>query len=109
MGESGGFGARYRVDQVPWYWWLPMQLYGWLVGTPFFLYSALVAITSKINYLGHPLEPDQNYIYCFWHRHIFSFNCLSVRMRRFSFFVHPLWYMAPSHVFARLRGQLSHV
>ncbi len=98
------FKSRYRVDEVPWYWWLPLQVYGWSIGALVFLYSALVSATSRISYSGYALEPDNNYIYCFWHQQVFAFNCLTPRYQRLSFFVHPLWYMKPTHVCAWLKG-----
>ena len=98
------FKNRYRVDNVPWYWWLPMQMYGWLLGAPVFLYGALVALTSKITYTGYKLDPEKDYIYCFWHQQVFAYNCLQVRLPRLAFFVHPSWYMIPVHVSVWLKG-----
>ena len=98
------FKSRYRVDEVPWYWWLPLQIYGWLVGSLVYSYSAFVSLTSRITYQGFALDPDSNYIYCYWHRQVFTYNCLSPRYHQLSFFVHPLWYMRPTHVCGILKG-----
>jgi lysophospholipid acyltransferase (LPLAT)-like uncharacterized protein len=99
-----GFKSRYRVDEVPWYWWLPMQAYGWAIGGLVFAYAAFVALTSRVTYTGYALDAKANYIFCFWHQQVFAYNCLSVRFPRLSFFVHPLWYMIPTHVCVRLKG-----
>lgn len=96
--------SRYRADQVPWYWWLPMQLYGWVVGGCFYLYSALVAVTSRVQISGADLDENQNYIFCFWHRSMFIFMCHTVHFHKLSFITHPLWYMAPAHASSKLKG-----
>ena len=98
------FKSRYRVDNVPWYWWLPFQFYGWVVGIVAFLYSNLVAVTSQVTYTGYPIDPNKNYIFCFWHQKVFAYHCLVSRFDKLSFFVHPVWYMKPTHVTARLMG-----
>ncbi len=102
--EPADFKHRYTVDQVPWYWWLPMEIYGWTVGTVWYLYTCLVILTSKIRYHGHPLNLAQNYVYCFWHENIFAYMCLQYRFHRMSLFVHPVWYMRPSHIVGFLKG-----
>jgi lysophospholipid acyltransferase (LPLAT)-like uncharacterized protein len=101
---SGDFKSRYRVDEVPWYWWPWLQIYGWSIGTLVFLYSAFVALTSRVYYEGFPLQPDKNYVFCFWHQQVFAFHCLTVRLRNWASFVHPLWYMKPTHVIVGLKG-----
>ena len=98
------FKSRYRVDSLPWYWWLPVQFYGWLVGGSIFLYTALVAATSRITYTGHPIDPSKNYVFCFWHQQGFAYFCLSVRFPQLACFIHPMWYMIPTHICARLKG-----
>ena len=98
------FKSRYRVGSLPWYWWLPVHLYGWLVGGAIFLYTGLVALTSRISYTGYPIDPVSNYIFCFWHSQGFAYFCLSVRFPRLACFIHPMWYMVPTHVCARLKG-----
>ena len=100
----GDFKSRYRSDNVPWYWWLPMQLYGWSIGLPIFLYGGLVALTSRIRWSGFPLDKDSDYIFCFWHQKVFAYNCLQTRFPRLAFFVHPAWYMYPVHVSVWLKG-----
>ena len=102
--EEADFKHRYRVDQVPWYWWLPMELYGWSIGFVWYLYICLVILSSKISCHGGPLDPAQNYIYCFWHENIFAYMCLQLRFHRLSLFIHPVWYMRPSHVVGILKG-----
>jgi lysophospholipid acyltransferase (LPLAT)-like uncharacterized protein len=102
-----GFKTRYQVDEVPWYWWLPMQVYAWSIALPMWLYLVLVWGTSRIEYRGYALDPEQNYVFCFWHHSIFSYMCLSPRLDRVSFMVHPLWYMSPSHAVGRLMGVRS--
>ena len=94
---ANDFKSRYRVDEVPWYWWLPMQLYGCLAGFAVFLYYGLVFLTSRIQRIDRPPQ-DQNYVYCFWHQQVFTYQSLQLRYRRFSMFAHPLWYMYPLHV-----------
>jgi len=98
------FKSRYRADQVPWYWWIPMQLYGWMVGGCIYLYTALVAMTSRVQISGAQLDKNQNYIFCFWHKSLFIFMCHSIRFDKLSFITHPLWYMAPAHASSRLKG-----
>lgn len=98
------FKSRYRADEVPWYWWLQMQVYGWLVGALIYLYTSVVSLTSRISFEGEPLDPAGNYIYCFWHQHMFNFLCLAARRSKFAMFVNPIWYMKPIHVWARLSG-----
>jgi lysophospholipid acyltransferase (LPLAT)-like uncharacterized protein len=98
------FWSRYSVDAVPWYWWLPMQLYGWIVGTAMFMYFAFVSITSKIHYEGWPVDTGKNYIFCCWHQNLILYFCLVARFNNLSFMVHPAWYMIPSHKAAILQG-----
>jgi lysophospholipid acyltransferase (LPLAT)-like uncharacterized protein len=98
------FKSRYRVDEVPWYWWLPMQLYAWTSGLALFLYTSFVALTSTVTYKGESINPGDNYIFCFWHRSLFIFMSHSIRFNNFAFIVHPAWYMSASHAMANMKG-----
>ena len=98
------FKTRYTVENVPWYWRAPMELYGWGVAIPFYLYTCLVVVTSRVTYTGYQPQPGKNYSYCFWHESIFAYMCLSLRMPDIALFVHPVWYMRPSHVLGYLKG-----
>jgi lysophospholipid acyltransferase (LPLAT)-like uncharacterized protein len=97
------FKSRYRVDEVPRRWWLLLQLYGWSAGLLVYLYYAVVFLTSRITLYGTP-EPGKNYVHCFWHQQIMTFQTLRLRYKRWSLFIHPLWYMYPLHVGGRLMG-----
>ena len=105
MGKTmaNDFKSRYRVDEVPRRWWLLMQLYGWTAGVLVYIYYGVVFLTSRISHQGSP-APEQNYVYCFWHQQVMTFQTLRLRYNRWSLFIHPLWYMYPLHVGGRLMG-----
>ncbi len=98
------FKNRYTVKNVPWYWYLPMELYGWTLALGVYLYTGLVCLTSRVSYGGQALAPGQNYIYCFWHESVFAYMCLRHRYDDLALFVHPVWYMRPTHLMGYLKG-----
>jgi lysophospholipid acyltransferase (LPLAT)-like uncharacterized protein len=95
------FKSRYRVNEVPWQWWLPMQVYGWISGLVIYLSYCLTFLSSRIHHVGKPAA-DQNYVYCFWHQQVLTFQSLQLRYKKFALFIHPLWYMYPLQVAARI-------
>ena len=55
------FKNRYTVKNVPWYWYLPMELYGWTLALGVYLYTGLVCLTSRVSYGGQALAPGGEY------------------------------------------------
>ncbi|MCI0698141.1 DUF374 domain-containing protein [candidate division KSB1 bacterium] len=98
--------ARYRVDNVPWFW-RPIWLgYSWLAGFGCWAVFHLLHLTCRVRIEGREnLTGCENCIYCFWHQVGFLLFVTLVRShRRYAMMAHPAAYMKPVHIVLRLMG-----
>ncbi len=89
------FAHRYRVDNVPWYFYPPYLLWSWIAGFVIYLYFLIVRVTSRVS--AHEKIPSPHIQAC-WHENTWSFFCCFFPFPNHVWMNHPYWYMKPIHV-----------
>lgn len=100
-----GFGRKYRMDNVPPRWRPAFLAYGYGVGVLLYLYTALLHLSSTIEFEGtEHLSRDENHIFGLWHQFAWPYAVVFRAHRQHVWLIHPYWYMKPLHVLLRLLG-----
>jgi lysophospholipid acyltransferase (LPLAT)-like uncharacterized protein len=97
------FAHRYRVDNVPWYFYPPYILWSWVAGIFIYLYFLVVRVSSKIELtpadrFAALTTPGQAHILACWHENTWSLICCLFPFPGHVWMNHPYWYMKPIHV-----------
>lgn len=81
------------------------QIYGYLVGGAVFLVLRLLGMTCRKEYVNKEIYDNLDAcILTSWHHNNVPFFILFSDLKNFVSMHHPLWYMKPVHVMARLMG-----
>ena len=81
------------------------QAYGYLVGGSVFVLLRMIGMTCRKEYVNRESYDSLNAcILTSWHHNNVPFFILFSDMKNFVSMHHPLWYMKPVHVMARLMG-----
>lgn len=79
--------------------------YGYGVGALFYLYTAVIHLSSTIEFEGtEHLSQDRNHIFGLWHQFAWPYAVVFRAHGQHVWLMHPYWYMKPMHVLARLLG-----
>ena len=97
----------YKVDNLPWYWLLPVYIYAYTLACILYLVSLFVHTSSKIIVEGEEYisNTNQNFIFCAWHQFIPSYFAVFIKQDRPHVWMnHPHWTMKPIHIFLSFIG-----
>ena len=104
--------SRYRIDNVPLVFRVPFLVYGYVLGSLWFVFLLLLRLTISVRVTGtQNLSADANYIFCLWHESgPLSFQGWTPRLpaylreRPHAWLQHPPWYTKPVAVLLNLLG-----
>lgn len=97
--------AKYRVDNIPWFYKPLFWIFGYGFGFLCYILLFVFHYTCRIEFRGtEHLENLPNYIMTLWHHHNTPYFCVFIRHKNHVWMNHPAWFMKPMHVLIRLVG-----
>jgi lysophospholipid acyltransferase (LPLAT)-like uncharacterized protein len=95
-----------RVDDISMPWRIPFLAASYSLAFLCFVFFNIIHASCRIVVRGADrLDPEKNYIFCFWHTHWWPYFVVNARFDRPHVWInHPKWFMKPIHVAVRWMG-----